>query len=263
MRAEPRLFLAISAAIGPVPRPYAHASRLRAPAAPRLSAVPTWSELQAVLDASVPVFCLANAAAEPLQYDREGVALAVFFADANAARQELASADEKYPELGLRVTPMGLGTAFEAARNGRALLVPGAGELKAARDPDGGGWEDDALPLFGCLQMRKPLADGSSSVPLFMSAADAQAALGAAASGGGGDDLQIVCTSLARAVDMIVSGEQVDFSIVPPSASIWWMQAWQAGEPAPPAAEPPMGTASRLTALMEDSSPRSSGLFPG
>lgn len=219
----------------------------------------------------MPVFTLANPKGEPLQYERDGKPLAVFFADVAAAEEELGRADTQHPQLGLSVLPVGMGAAFDNAKRGGAILVPCAGELDAARDPDGGGWDDSAIPLFGCLQMRKPGADGASTIPLFMSSADAQEALARASAASPGADLQLVCCPLARAIEMIVTGEQTDFEILPPTDSIKWMQAWQArGESGATLKQStPASLAAQLAsqAIRDDRSATSggpgAGIFPG
>ena len=76
----------------------------------------------------LPVFVLANAGRQPLQYTRDGVDLALFYEDPRDAEAALVEAVDSYPTLGLRLQPTGLGGALRLALDGgRAVLLPGDG----------------------------------------------------------------------------------------------------------------------------------------
>ena len=116
----------------------------------------------------VPVFVCANAAGQPLRYERDGRPLALFYADISQAKQELADRRRSYPELELRLLPIGLGSAFTRAGAGAAVIVPSPEELSNAADPEAGAPYEAGLPLFACLALRKPHAnrEGVRAVPL-------------------------------------------------------------------------------------------------
>lgn len=198
-----------------------------------------WPPLKAVLD-ELPCFTLVNGNAEPLGYERDGQAICIFFVDIGRAEQELDGMREKFPDLGLRLLSAGVGDAFERSVKGKALLVPSAAGLERAGDD----WNSEMLPLFTCLAMSKPSADGScQTVPFFMDPNDAQANLDNAvkeARESLSDQqlaaLQLVCTPLSRAVQIIVAGQEVDFcqkwgtsaesfQFVPPGSSVNYLQA--------------------------------------
>lgn len=174
----------------------------------------SWQALYRQLD-QLPVFILADEARAPLQFERGGQAVAVFYESCVEAEAALLKAYEAYPELGLRVLPTGLGNALQLAREGgRGVLVPDPADLAAARAlapilDEAAAWgEPGSLPLFGCPSMRKPLDDGRQGVPLFLSLADAQAALAAAA---GSDDpasrgLVLECCPLVSMAEQLVLG---------------------------------------------------------
>jgi hypothetical protein len=113
-----------------------------------------WDELSTELDASVPVYVVANQAGRPLEYESSGRSLFLCYVDPSAAQAALETAIGLYPTLGLRLLPTGLGSAISKANEGGALLIPAAAGLQAAREayPDGEDWEGGALPLFGCQQ---------------------------------------------------------------------------------------------------------------
>ena len=145
---------------------------------PRPSAI-VWDELSKELDATVPVYVVANQAGRPLEDESSGRSLFLCYLDPTAAQAALETAIGLDPTLGLRLLPTGLGSALSQANVGRARLIPAAADLQAARDayPDGEDWEGGALPLFGCQQMQRTRADGSLATPLFLSVRDAKAAL--------------------------------------------------------------------------------------
>ena len=135
-----------------------------------------WAALQKHLD-TLPVFTCVNAEGEPLGYERDGEPLAIYFADAERAQQELATMSEKFPSLDLRLLGAGLGAVFRQHTEGSALLVPGAAALAGAGDD----FDSDKLPLYTCLSMSSPAPEGSRlepagalTTPLFLDPQDAQ-----------------------------------------------------------------------------------------
>ncbi len=198
-------------------------------AADDIATHPKWPAIRGILD-SLPCYACVNAEGSPLQYERDGAPLAIFYADPDFAQAQLAKARAEYPQLGLRLLPAGLGAAFISSRQGQAVLVPAAAEEAAAREIGGAAWPADELPLFGCLQMRAPLPDGAPSVPMFMSSAEAKASLDAATrpSGGappGAPKLEVVCLPLTRAVQLSLSGELSEpFQFIPAAASVQFTQ---------------------------------------
>ena len=185
-----------------------------------------WKVLMPELE-QVPVFVCANAAGQPLQYERDGRPLALFYADISQAKQELANRRRSYPELELRLLPIGQGSAFTRAGAGAAVIVPSPEELTNAADPEAGAPYEAGLPLFACLALRKPHAnrEGVQAVPLFMRAADAQASRDAAAAGMPPDTqgLELLVIPLPTALERMVAQPGDDglvFEIIPPGDSV-------------------------------------------
>ena len=212
-------------------------SALRCAAPVDLSSA-AWAALKKELD-SIPVFTCVNEASEPLGYERDGELLAIFFAGVDRAQQELETTSANYPELGLRLLGVGLGDAFERTQRGNALIVPASNAILAAGDDWG---SDGQLPLYTCLSMSKPRSDGSPATPLFMCPDDAQASLtqaqeaAKARSGATGlspaqiEQLQLVCTSLPQAIDMVLTGREKEvcgdrFQFVASSQSIDYLRS--------------------------------------
>lgn len=84
----------------------------------------------------------------------------------------------RYPELNCGVIPVGMGQAYRLAVEGSALLVPSVAELEAAGAPTGASPNGQEVPLFGCLQISRPGKEGGQPMlPLFVSRADAEAAV--------------------------------------------------------------------------------------
>lgn len=175
----------------------------------------------------VPVFVCANAAGQPLQYERDGRPLALFYADITQAEQELADRRRAYPNLELRLLPIGLGSAFTRAGTGAGVIVPSPAELANAADPEADAPYEAGLPLFACLALRKPHASrqGVQAMPLFMRAADAEASRDAAAAAmpPGTQGLELLVIPLPRALERMVSQPGDDglfFEIMPPGDSV-------------------------------------------
>lgn len=198
---------------------------------PRPSAI-VWDELSKELDATVPLYVVANQAGRPLEDESSGRSLFLCYLDPTAAQSALDTAIGLNPTLGLRLLSTGLGSALSQANAGRARLIPAAAELQAARDayPEGEDWEAGALPVFGCQQMQRTRADGSLATPLFLSLRDAKAALaGAEASSAStrqeeGERLHLVCTSAQTMCRMMVAGE-VTMEIIPTVESLAFCRA--------------------------------------
>ena len=128
-------------------------------------------------DYQVPVFALVNAGQEPC-----GLPVPKFFidpADAEAALASDLSASRglKGAEAalaadvlsGVRVQPVGLGSAFNLVRQEKALFVPQAFDLRAAEGLEGGEQIEGGLPLrsldkdshrsgFGSLRLPQEVA---------------------------------------------------------------------------------------------------------
>ena len=198
-----------------------------------------WPPLQAHLD-ELPAFTCVNAEGEPLGYERDGKPLAVFFADIDEAEQQLEMARTQYPQLGLRLMGVGIGDVFQRTIEGRAVLVPSSAALAAAGDD----WDSSDMPLYACLLMSKPSRDGSGKqvTPFFMDPAGAQSNLegavaiieresGAPITEDQRTQLQLVCTSLRKAVELVLDGREKEtcgddrFEFIPPSRSVSYLQA--------------------------------------
>jgi len=230
-----------------------------------------WDALYRELD-RLPVFVLANAQSAPLQFEREGQPLAVFYESPAEAEAALVQAVEAYPALGLRLMPTGLGNALRMVRDGgRGVLVPEASNLRAARSLapilDGAAaWgAPGSLPLFGCPSMRKPLDDGRSSVPLFLSHADAVLALAAAAGGDAAAAGLVLecCPLISMAEQLVGGGVEGPIQFVPSRETARYCAKLQRKLGAQ---RPPEGissdTAMRALTTIFDGRTDSSGLFP-
>jgi len=219
--------------------------RVRCSAAPSAVAFssPAWERLQKHLD-TLPVFTCVNERGEPLGYERDGQQLAIYFADVERAQQELATKSEQFPALRLRLLGAGLGAVFREHTAGSALLVPSQAALAGAGDE----WDSETLPLYTCLSLSSQapegtgldLEPGTPTTPLFMSPEDAQAsleaALGAARQNGLPDaqlaQMQLACTSLPLAVELVLSGREVEtcgnaFQFVAPRSSLVYLREQQ------------------------------------
>lgn len=179
-----------------------------------------WANLQAVLD-KLPVFSVANSEGQPLQYQVGQKSLALFYADVEAAKAQLTAAQDQNPELmkGCDLVPVGLGNAFKLSCDGKAMIVPGLAELRAAGAPEDAQPLGQELPLFACMEMSREgdeaaLQEGPV-VPLFMSHADCAAAVAEATD----VSVDISGLSLASVVEQL-SGSSGAFSFVAPSASL-------------------------------------------
>lgn len=183
-------------------------------------AVP-WQTQRRALDDSVPVFVVTDGESRPLEYERSGEPTLVCFIGADGALAELERCRTLQPQAGLRIQPVGLGTALERAREGRTLVVPVTRDVRVAREafPDGEDWEGGAIPLFGCHQLQRRRSDGTLATPLFLSSDDAKAAL-ADADPERELGLHLVCTSVQSMVSMIEEGSVGPMDVVPPKRSV-------------------------------------------
>ena len=137
-----------------------------------------WRAAMLELNAA-PVFAFASEEGKILQNGQERV---LFFADIDHALLELQNARMERPDQGMKLMPVGLGVAYAAVSEKKAIFVPGPSEVAAAQDlqlapPEmaasmlaGAGlespvvqWERDVIPVFGCFQMTRRRADGSRS----------------------------------------------------------------------------------------------------
>ena len=199
-----------------------------------------WGTLKKHLN-TLPCFTCVNAKGEPLGYDRDGTALALYFADVERAQQELVTMGAKYPSLNLQLMGVGLGDVFQQHTEGTAMLVPGAAALARAGDE----WDSATLPLYTCLGLSSKAPEGASlrvpvgdpTTPLFMCPNDAQAslsaALDAAQTQGASDEqlaqLQLLCTSLPAAVEIVLTGREAEtcgdsFQFVAPRTSLFFLR---------------------------------------
>lgn len=176
-----------------------------------------WEDLKATLDDAVPIFVLTDEATRPFSIQKA----IPCFADPKTADAELSKAREENPELNLRLQSVGLGTALERSRLGRASLVPSAEDLAVARqvNPDGEDWDGGAFPLFGCQALQRKRRDGQMATPLWLSVEDAKVGL-REVDPNRELDLDLVCTSLQRIVSLCISGEVGPVDFVPTAAAV-------------------------------------------
>ena len=214
-------------------RPHSFANARRVVASPRLSATGPfegagWPPLQARLD-KLPMFTVANNEGQPLQYEVGGKPLAVFYADVDAAKKELAQSLSQFPELCCDLIPVGLGSAYKLTCEGKAMVVPGVADLVAAGAPEDAQPMGQELPLFACMEMSQ---DGESGpvLPLFVSHADCAAAVKQATDTESPDaPLEISCLSLPSVVERLASVTDPSsggFEFMAPDASLQHIQGY-------------------------------------
>jgi len=205
-----------------------------------LCSVDGWAALEAELD-SQPVFVLGNAAGEPMLLEKEvGRPIMVCFADLFRAEAELANAKRLHPDLNLALLPVGMGDAVRRQQDGTAMIVPSQNECAAANldptDPSSA----DLVPLFGCTKVMKPRVSNPDvmAMPLFLSSADAQAAVDAALAefavpegmSAQAVGLDILVIPLQKACELIATGKETRFEIHAPSKSKEWVTNWQGAD---------------------------------
>jgi hypothetical protein len=196
-----------------------------------------WPALAASLD-QLPVFTVANAEGQPLQYEIDGNPLAMFYVDVEAAKKELESAQQEYPTLGCDLIPVGVGSAFKLTCEGKAALLPSEADLAAAGAPPGTSPMGQALPLFACMEMSQESASGTPRLPLFMAWADCAAAVSQATQTDAPEDkLEIVGLSLPSVVERLGSmdaSEEPAFIFIPPTSSSKFIAEYMVASGGPP-----------------------------
>jgi hypothetical protein len=178
-----------------------------------------WPQLQGILD-KLPVFTIANSEGKPLQYQVNERTMAIFYADVEAAKTELAAAQKFAGNAGSDLVAVGLGNAFKLASEGQAMVVPGKSELMAAGAPEDAQPMGQEVPLFFCTELRTE----ESGLPLFMSHSDCAAAVGAA-----WRSMEISPLALQGVVEQLAAvsdPETCGFSFVPPTASLKHIQQY-------------------------------------
>jgi len=187
-----------------------------------------WRQLQGKLD-QLPVFTVANAEGQPLQYEINQRPLAVFYADVEAAKKELAAAQSQYPELSCDLIPVGLGSAYKLSCDGSAMVVPSLASLQALGAPEGAQPMGQELPLFACMEMSQEGENGPV-LPLYMSHEDCAAVIKKVTEADPPDEpLQISGLSLPSVVERLTSladPAKGGFAFVAPSASLQHIQAY-------------------------------------
>lgn len=204
-----------------------------------LRALP-WAELCSTLD-ELPCFTVVDGQQLAFTgYKAWTDVRARLHVDAAAAEAELASARSEAPELDLRLQAVGLGYALSRSGGGTssgspsaARLFPCEADVERARRLVGGDeidWSRDEVPLFFCFQLQRRDEQGGRLVtPLFLSYADADAAVAAAeaatarAGGSMSKPLELSSTSLSIFARRLVEGGVADplsVRFVPPLASV-------------------------------------------
>ena len=189
---------------------------------------PGWPVIEQQLD-TLPVFTVANEDKQPLQYTVNGQPMAMLYADVAAAMSQLEAACKQYPDLKYDLVPIGMGRAYSLSCEGKACVVPGVTELTAAGMPEGLSAIGQELPLFGCMQMSRETEEGHTIVPLFMSAADCEAAVKevkelrdqAEETDTNQPELEITCLSLPGVVEhlLAIADGKPAFGFVAPTRS--------------------------------------------
>ena len=207
-----------------------------------LRALP-WAELCSTLD-ELPCFTVVDGQQLAFTgYKAWTDVRARLHVDAAAAEAELASARSEAPELDLRLQAVGLGYALTRSGGGTssgspsaARLFPSEADVEHARRLVGGDevdWSRDEVPLFFCFQLQRRDEQGGQGgrlvTPLFLSYADAEAAVAAAeaatarAGGSMSKPLELRSTSLSTFARRLVEGGVADplsVRFVPPLASM-------------------------------------------
>jgi hypothetical protein len=207
-----------------------------------LRALP-WAELCSTLD-ELPCFTVVDGQQLAFTgYKAWTDVRARLHVDAAAAEAELASARSEAPELDLRLQAVGLGYALTRSGGGTssgspsaARLFPCEADVEHARRLVGGDeidWSRDEVPLFFCFQLQRRDEQGDQGgrlvTPLFLSYADAEAAVAAAeaatarAGGSMSKPLELRSTSLSTFARRLVEGGVADplsVRFVPPLASM-------------------------------------------
>lgn len=224
-------FTSLSSSSSFLPKPSSVRKTSRLNAAESLFASPGWAAIKKELD-FVPTFCVANREGQPIEYEMNGVPLAVFYCDVEAAKAELAEAMAGLKDTdGLDLIPFPMGTAFQLATEGKAKLVPSAKAMAAAGAPPGADPVGQEVPLFACMEIMREGDDGTPRLPLFLDVDEATAAMQAALEDDepGAEPYNIVGLSLGKAVQMLATvPETPAFQFVTPSSSVTHIQGYLA-----------------------------------
>jgi len=197
-----------------------------------------WPALAKQLD-RLPVFTVANAAGQPLEYQIDGEPTAMFYADVEAAKEELATARKSFPELDCDLIPAGVGSVYKLTCERKAMLLPATADLTAAGAPPDAPAMGQPLPLFTCLEMSQSSENGKPKLPLFMAWADCAAAVSQATQTDGPEDkLEIVGLSLPSVIERLSSLTEEEggpaFVFIPSSASAKHIDEYIANSGGPP-----------------------------
>ena len=175
----------------------------------------------------LPVFAIANSEKKPLTFKLSlgDQMAAIFYADVESAKAQLATTKKSSPDLGCDLITVGLGTAFRLASAGKAIIVPDAAELTAAGAPAGIQPMGIELPLFGCMKMVGAVEGGGERpvLPLYMSHAECAAAVAEAqaACPAGTPPLEITTVGLESLYAQLTDpGFDKTFKLVAPAASL-------------------------------------------
>lgn len=171
----------------------------------------------------MPVFTVANAEGQPLQYETAGstvASVAIFYTDVAAATEQYVAAREKFPDLGCDIVSVGLGSAYKLASGGKAVLVPGVADLMGAGAPAGAQPMGQELPLFACMELTRDGSEGAPKVPLFMSHADCAAAVAQAPGGALEINAILSLEGYVEELAGLADPSSGEFALVPPAASL-------------------------------------------
>lgn len=236
MTSYPRLFAALTifatftSSSSFLPKP-SSAWKSRLNAAESLFDSPGWAAIKKELD-YVPTFCVANKQGQPIEYEMNGVPLAIFYCDVEAAKAELAEAMAGLKDTDeLDLIPFPMGSAFQLATEGKAKLVPSVKSMAAAGAPPETNPMGQEIPLFACMEIMREGDDGTPRLPLFFDVDEATEAMKAALEGDEPDakPYDIVGLSLEKAVQMLSTvPETPAFQFVTPSASVTHIQSYLA-----------------------------------
>jgi len=227
------LTVALKGGITPLVAPRTFAITRRVVSSPVLSATDLfesagWPQLQTSLD-KLPVFTVANGEGQPLQYEVGEKPLAVFYAEVEAAKKELAQSQAQFPDLGCDLIPVGLGSAYKLSCEGKAMVVPSLADLVAAGAPADAQPMGQELPLFACMEMSQE-GDKGPVLPLFVSHADCAAAVKQVTDTEASEEpLEISCLSLPSVVERltgVADPSSGGFEFIAPSASVQHIQAY-------------------------------------
>jgi hypothetical protein len=193
-----------------------------------------WEPLKESLN-TVPCYACTNDQGQPLQYNVGDLPLAFFYLDIDAAEVELKKAQEEAAKesamsgMKLFLTPFPLGEVFEMGVKKIALVVPSQDGIEGAGAPAGMNPVGQQVPLFGCMDMVEDLPDGSAMVPMFLSKAEADDAMGMALEGLEDEEkakFKVDVLPLAGAIQMQADSlGKINFTYVPPKSSLDYLRS--------------------------------------